>query len=129
MKRLKHLVPVLAVLLGSAGLVATATAAEVGAYLNGGVGLDGRQEMHAQRGQYNLRLAFAETRSGEYLTGVQLTLQRGREAPQQYGDCGPLFYVKLKPGHYRITADYEGKRQTLSATVGAKAVDRVLYWR
>lgn len=128
MQGLKSLVPVLALVLGSAGLVAPAPAAEVGSYLNGGVGLESRHAMLAQRGPYNLRLAFAQARSGEYLTGLHLTLQRAGEPAMHFADSGPLFYVRLKPGSYRITADYQGTRRTLSVNVGPRAVDRVLYW-
>lgn len=100
-------------------------------YLNGGIGLDARAAMHAERAHYNLRLAFAEAHSGEYLAGLHLTITPlgNQDEAQRYDDCGPLFYAQLKPGRYRISAEYEGKTQELSTTVGAKGVDRVLYWR
>lgn len=105
--------------------------ADPGSYLNGGVGIDGREDMRAERAHYNLRLAFAQAHSGEYLAGLTVTIapQGKNEEAQRYEDCGPLLYVQLKPGHYHITAEYGGKKQELSTTVGAKGVDRVLYWR
>ena len=125
----------LAALLVTSGLVSVAlaqvTAEPNNHYLNGGVSLDARQAMQAERSHYNLRLAFAQTGSGYYLAGVALTIQPtgNKVAAQHFEDCGPLFYVKLAPGRYRISAEYEGKKQELSTTVGAKGTDHVLYWR
>ncbi len=133
MQGLKPILRSMAVVLPAMCLVsgwapAAMAAAEMGHYLSGGIGLDGRSEMHAQRKDYNLRLGFAQARSGEYLGGVKLSLQRGNDAPTTYDDVGPLFYIQVQPGHYRITADYEGRQRTLALTVGAKGVERVLYW-
>ena len=102
---------------------------ETGAYINGGVGKDGRQALRAERRHYNLRLAFAQARTGEYLAGVTVTIhQLGSSEPTvRYEDSGPMFYIRLAPGHYRVTAEYRGKKQVHTLVVGRQGTDRVLY--
>lgn len=130
-----HLLFSLAALCMTTGLASAATeegmTGEAGSYINGGIGIDGRHAMRAERKNYNLRLVFAASHSGEYLAGLSVSIQRqgSNEEPVRYEDCGPLFYVKLPPGRYHITAEYEGKKQQLSTTVSAKGVDHVMYWR
>ena len=104
---------------------------EAGAYTNGGVGIDERQAMHLERGRYNLHLAFAHARSGEYLAGVTATIQRlgTSESPVRYEDSGPILYVKLAPGRYQIRAEYRGEGQRATVAVGSRATDHVMYWR
>ena len=104
---------------------------DVGFHISGGIGEEGRAAMRAERKAYNLHLAFAQAGSGEYLSGVTVNIQPAgrKEALGPFEDTGPLLYVKLKPGHYRIQATYQGVTQTQSVDVGAAAVDRVLYWR
>ena len=104
---------------------------ETGAYLNGGVGIDGRHALRAERRHYNLRLAFAQARTGEYLAGVTVTIHRlgSSEPTVRYEDSGPMFYIRLAPGRYRVTAEYRGTKQSHSIAVGAEGMDQVLYWR
>ncbi len=104
--------------------------AEAGNYLNGGVGLDARQAMHAERAHYNLRLRFAQARTGEYLSGVGVIIEPlGKKgAFMRYEDAGPLLYVRLHPGSYRIRAVFEGRRQLRTVVVGKSATERVIYW-
>lgn len=134
MRTQKNRLLTMAMLWVASGLVSTAMAqspaTETQTYLNDGVGLDARQAMQAQRKQYNLRLAFAQAHSGEYLAGVDLSIQRqgDKATAMRYEDCGPLFYAKLPPGRYRVLADYKGKKRELLTTVGAKGVDQVMYW-
>ena len=106
------------------------SAVETGIYLNGGIGIDGRHAMRAQSKHYNLRLTFAEARSGEYLADVDVTINSlgSKEEPVYYADCGPLFYIKLHPGRYHIIAEYRGKKHSLTTVVGAKGAEHVMYW-
>lgn len=103
-----------------------------GSHLNGGIGLDGRQAMRAERRHYNLHLSFARGHGGEYLSGVKLRIESLGKAHEEVGtfdDSGPWFYVQLRPGSYRLSAEYEGQTVTRTVTVGAHAVDQVLYWK
>lgn len=43
---------------------------------------------------------------------------------------GPLVYVKLAPGHYRLVASFEGEQQQHNVQVEAGAAAKVnLHWR
>lgn len=101
-----------------------------GAYVSGGIGADGREQMQTLRGLYNLHLRFAEARSGSYLTGISVTIETaGKKATfGPYEDCGPLLYVSLPPGHYKVIARNAGATQTKTLQVTHKPTEHVLYW-
>jgi hypothetical protein len=52
-------------------------AAEV-SYISGGIGADMREELLAKEKEYNLKIVVAE-KSGDYLAGVQIVIESGRE--------------------------------------------------
>ncbi len=99
-------------------------------YLNGGIGAESQTAMLAQRDAYNLRLTFAEAGTGAYLAGVSVSIEPVGSGSLlgPYADCGPLFYVHLQPGNYRVTASYQGSAQTRAIHIGQHAVDNVMYW-
>ncbi|WP_157900304.1 hypothetical protein [Rhodoferax koreensis] len=98
-------------------------------FQNGGIGDESRQEMAAARHQYRLRMSFAETRSGAYITGVSVVIERGQNGGQlRFEDCGPLFYVAMEPGVYHVTATYGGLSQSRVVDVRHGARELVLYW-
>ncbi|GAA4354513.1 hypothetical protein GCM10023165_45790 [Variovorax defluvii] len=101
-----------------------------GTHATGGISLEGREEMQQSRELYNLRLAFAEAGTGAYLAGVTVTIEpTGRDAPLgPYRDCGPLFYVSLAPGVYRVTATLGGVSRTTTLRIGKGATQLTLYW-
>ncbi len=97
---------------------------------SGGVGIEEREALDAERDRYNLRLAFAE-KSGSYLAdvAVRLSAADGREIYSGNTD-GPWLFARLKPGKYRLEADVEGHKQVRNLTVGAHQAARliVLHW-
>ena len=102
-----------------------------GMHINGGVGEEERSAMLAQRPQYNLRLTFAQAGTGEFLSGVKVAIQaigKDQTNMEPLTDCGPLLFVRLKPGMYRITATYEGKSLSGLLRVKASGTDKVFYW-
>ena len=138
MQILKLLVPVVLSAALAPALAATPQASKdehaqaAGSHLNGGIGLDARQAMRAERRHYNLHLSFARGRSGEYLSGVKLrveSLGKNQEEVAYFEDCGPWFFIQLRPGGYRLRAEYEGQTVTRTVQMGAHAVDQVLYWK
>jgi hypothetical protein len=46
----------------------------------------------------------------------------------QFHDAGPLLFVRLIPGKYRVSATFEDKRQVLTVSLGSTGLERVLYW-
>ena len=121
----------LALLVHAAGAVAApASSPEVGSYLNGSVGLEERQAMQAERAEYNLQLRFAKAKTGEYLSGVNVTIesQAKMQTAWHLKDAGPLLYVRLQPGSYRICAESDGSKQVLMVKVGRHAREHMMYW-
>lgn len=45
-----------------------------------------------------------------------------------YRDGGPMFFVRLDPGLYRVSATYEGVTRITTVRIGATAVDATVYW-
>jgi hypothetical protein len=102
-----------------------------GMHINGGFGEDERNSMLAQRQEYNLRLTFAQAGTGEFLSGVNVAIQatgKAQTTMDPLTDCGPLLFVRLKPGLYRITATYEGKSMSSLLRVKASGTEKVFYW-
>ncbi|KQV82297.1 hypothetical protein ASD15_09625 [Massilia sp. Root351] len=97
-------------------------------YITGGVGAEQREEMKAQRDQYNLLLTFAD-RNGEMQAGVAVTVRdrRGRTV-LELPDAGPMVYAKLPPGSYRIIANVDGRQQVRSANVGHGPREVSFHW-
>lgn len=114
----------------AAAAAGAAPALPAGAFMNGGIGDEEQQSIEAYKGPYNLRLTFAQSRTGEYIAGLDVkieTLDR-KISHGPYRDCGPLFFVRLDPGVYRVSATYEGVLHTKTVRVGGQAVEMVLYW-
>lgn len=102
----------------------------VGAFLSGGVGQEEQSSMRSQKAAYNLRLAFATSRSGEYLAGLDVSIE-GVDHKASYGpyaDCGPLFFMRVAPGIYRVKATYDGVVHSKTIRVGNGGAEDTLYW-
>ena len=115
----------------AAMLAASAAADErLAAYISGGIGEEERASMEASRDYFNLRLAFAAQGSGEYLSSVRVRIADldGDELLEAVTD-GPLFYARLVPGTYVVSATYGDEVQQRRVRIGeAGAADYVLYW-
>ena len=97
-------------------------------YLSGGIGDD--DPLQALTGDYNLQLVFATQGSGEYLADVKVTLVDARDrVVLETVSAGPLFYVSLPAGTYRVTAEFGGKPLRKTVTLGDRRQQRVnFYW-
>jgi hypothetical protein len=86
---------------------------------SGAVGLEERDAMMAERGQYNLHLAFARN-NGEFIADVKVTI-RDRSGNVVYEGTadGPYFFAKLPRAAYDVTVDFEGKAQKRRVAVGS----------
>lgn len=87
----------------------TAAASAEYPVLSGGVGLEERQAMESQAGNFNLKLAFAAP-GGEYFdnVGVMIAQTNGKKVYEGNSD-GPWFFIKLPPGRYTVAATMNGK--------------------
>jgi len=99
------------------------------AYISGGVGTDEQNAMRALRADYNLQLTFATKQTGAYRSDVQLDIADAKGANVlSVANTGPLFYAKLPPGTYRISAAAEGKTFKRSVRLGAAPKELILHW-
>ncbi len=99
-------------------------------FVSGGVGDEDRSAMRAMAHDYNLHLQFATTGSGEYLAGVDVTVsdEKGKTLLDAIAD-GPLFFVKLPPGRYKIAVAQGGRSQSRTIVVPAGGpVAQAFYW-
>ena len=120
-----------------AGIQAPASASPLlppGAHVSGGIGEEDQHRMQLGRSLYNLRLTFAEAGTGAYLSGVDVVVEPVEAArtygppPSTFKDCGPLLYVALNPGAYRVRATYRGLARTINVRIGREASTATLYW-
>jgi hypothetical protein len=99
------------------------------AYLNGGVGQDEQNAMKAFKADYNLQLTFATKQSGAFRSDVQLDIADAKGASVlSVANTGPLFYVKLPAGTYRISAAAEGKTFKRTVKLGTAPRELTLHW-
>jgi hypothetical protein len=99
------------------------------AFLDGGIGNESQQEMDALRNLYRLRMTFAETGTGAYLTGVKVVIEHGDNGSQLlFEDCGPFFFAAVEHGVYRVSATYAGVTQTRVVDLRRGVRDLTFYW-
>lgn len=98
-------------------------------YVNGGVGQEEQSAMRAQRADYNLQLTFATNKTGAYRSDVQLDIMDAKGANLlSVPNTGPMFFAKLPPGTYRISAAAEGKTFKRTVKIGGGAKEMTLHW-
>ncbi len=97
---------------------------------SGGIGLEERAALEAQRDRYNLRIAFAEA-NGDYISDVEVRLSAEARGTVHYaGETrGPFLFARLEPGRYRLEATYAGQTQVRSLTVGPEQPQPYIYVR
>jgi hypothetical protein len=97
-------------------------------HASGGIGDD--DPLVGMTGDYNLQFVFATQGSGEYLADIRVRVAdvKGNtlldtESP------GPLFYLRLAAGTYRISADFHGRTVKKSVAVtDRKQQSLYFYW-
>jgi formylmethanofuran dehydrogenase subunit E-like metal-binding protein len=98
-------------------------------YINGGVGQEEQTAMQALRADYNLQLIFATQQSGAYRSDVQLDIMDTKgNTLVSAANTGPMFFAKLPPGTYRISAAAENKTFKRTVKIGNAPKEMVLHW-
>jgi len=90
-------------------------------FVSGGVGEEERDALKSLKSDYNLGLLFSEQGTGEYFSDVNVSIKdsKGKVCLETVSD-GPMLYAKLKPGHYSISADFEGRVLHKAANLSGK---------
>jgi hypothetical protein len=100
------------------------------AYITGGIGLEERSAMQANRAAFNLQLTYALRPSGNYLAAVETLIAEpeGRIVLRVTSD-GPFVWARLAPGTYAVAATYRGLTESRRITVPAQgAAAESFYW-
>lgn len=75
----------------------------------GGIGIAEQERLEARAGEFNLKLVFTLA-EGNYVADVGIRIQdgAGRTLVEAVAP-GPLFFARLAPGAYAVTASYGGR--------------------
>ena len=87
----------------------------------GGVGSDDRRELATRMPGANLSLEMFIAQGGEYVADVdvKLLLLGSRGPALSARTEGPICYLRVAPGRYRIEATFEGVTRSATANVVA----------
>ena len=104
----------------------TATA-DPGSMVCGGVGSDDRLALASEMPGANLSLEMFIAKGGEYVADVDVkVMPLGlREPAISARTDGPICYLRVAPGRYRIEATFGGVTRSATATVTASATKPV----
>ena len=98
-------------------------------YLNGGIGKDEQQRMHQDARNWPLRMTVSSRTDNEFIAGVKLKVfDKDGRAVLRLKDAGPMTYVQLPQGEYRISASYKADTLTRLVQVGSKGLDANFHW-
>lgn len=99
------------------------------AYASGGIGEEERQALNSRAANYNLKLLFADKKSGEFLSDIRVSIKgtKGTDVLDAVAD-GPWFFASLPPGSYRVTAASGEQRQTRPIAVRKGKQSRLSFY-
>ena len=100
-------------------------------YLNGGIGTDEQQYMRKVARDWSLRMIFSENKNNEFVADVDVLIANA--SGTQYlllSNAGPMTYVMLPTGKYRITARFRGMSETREVMLNDKSGrDVSFHWK
>ncbi|PVY80451.1 hypothetical protein C7414_103225 [Cupriavidus alkaliphilus] len=93
-------------------------------YVSGGSDEAGMQSMVAIAARFNVRLTMVDARRGKPLGGATVVVasQEGRSVLHMTAN-GPLFYMRLRPGAYRLAVGYQGRDQIREIVVARESIE------
>ncbi|WP_144173297.1 carboxypeptidase regulatory-like domain-containing protein [Pseudomonas sp. Kh13] len=99
-------------------------------YLQGGIGQDEANALRKTPG-YDLHVELSTGPEGKFQSGATVDIQNAQGQPVlSVTDAGPLLYVQLPPGKYKVTGNAQGETVQQLVTVSGKAPATVnLNWR
>ncbi len=99
-------------------------------YANGGVGKDDAAAMRRMAKEFPLRLTFSARKDGEFVADVPVVIADARGSPVfELPNAGPLLYVMLPEGKYRVSARYKGLTESQEVTLpGKDGKDLYFHW-
>ncbi|GLO41653.1 hypothetical protein PPUN15366_32990 [Pseudomonas putida] len=99
-------------------------------YLQGGIGQDEANALRKTPG-YDLHVELSTGPEGKFQSGATVEIQNAQGQPVlSVTDTGPLLYVQLPPGKYKVTGNAQGETVQQLVTVNGKTPATVnLNWR
>lgn len=123
---MKVQLPLAALLMGAAATFSVSAVTAPGAVVCGGIGSGERAALEEEARGTNLALEFFIANRGDYVADVDfaITPLDGPAAGRPVDGMadGPLCFVRLAPGRYRIDAELNGVRRSARATVPEHAL-------
>lgn len=106
------------------------TAAGEVIHASAGIGEDDAVEVEMMRRLHNLELVFALQGSGSYVADVKVSIYNAAGARVLAAQSpGPLFFATLRPGQYRVDAEFRGRLLSkLTSVAPAGRRDIYFYW-
>jgi hypothetical protein len=99
-------------------------------YLNGGIGADEEATMRSLANEFPLRIVFSEGKDGQFLADIPIVISDS-SGNSIFGlvRAGPMLYVMLPPGRYKVRARFNGVTRTQQVTLaGSEGKDMYLHW-
>ena len=99
-------------------------------YLQGGIGQDEANALRKTPG-YDLHVELSTGPEGKFQSGATVDIENAQGQPVlSLTDAGPLLYVQLPPGKYKVTGNAQGETVQQLVTVNGKTPATVnLNWR
>jgi hypothetical protein len=99
-------------------------------YANGGIGKDDSAAMRRMAKEFPLRLTFSARKDGEFVADVPVVIADARGSTVfELPNAGPLLYVMLPEGKYRVSARYKGLTESQEVTLPGKGgKDLYFHW-
>lgn len=99
-------------------------------YVQGGIGQDEANALRKTTG-YDLHVELSTGSEGKFQSGATVDIQNAQGQPVlSVTDAGPLLYVQLPAGKYKVTGNAQGQRVQQVVAVDGKAPTTVsLNWR
>ncbi|MBF8672175.1 carboxypeptidase regulatory-like domain-containing protein [Pseudomonas putida] len=99
-------------------------------FLQGGIGQDEANALRKTPG-YDLHVELSTGPEGKFQSGATVDIQNAQGQPVlSVTDAGPLLYVQLPPGKYKVTGNAQGETVQQLVTVNGKTPATVnLNWR
>ncbi|MFJ4386304.1 carboxypeptidase regulatory-like domain-containing protein [Pseudomonas sp. NPDC089408] len=99
-------------------------------YLQGGIGQDEANALRKTPG-YDLHVELSTGPEGKFQSGATVDIHSAQGQPVlSVTDVGPLLYVQLPPGQYKVTGTSQGETVQQAVTVNGKSPATVnLNWR
>ncbi|MGE8058467.1 carboxypeptidase regulatory-like domain-containing protein [Pseudomonas sp. NPDC089547] len=99
-------------------------------YLQGGIGQDEANALRKTPG-YDLHIELSTGPEGKFESGANVDIQSAQgHSVLSVTDAGPLLYVQLPPGKYKVTGNAQGQTVQQMVTVNGKSPATVsLNWR